>query len=500
MSYSTTVEASLRKHDAMTEEGRTRHTGRDDRATTEQVLDPRTRFILYRMLNKGLFHHMNGCLSTGKEANVYHAVNEDGSELAIKVYKTSILIFKDRERYVSGDYRFRRGYCKSNPRKMVAMWAEKERRNLQRLYDSGLPVPFVKTQTQNVLVMEFLGENGWPSPRLKDVTLSISKLTSLYHQLIILIRRMYLECGLIHGDLSEYNMLYHKKQIYIIDVSQSVEREHPNSLFFLRNDLKNITDYFLKSNIEVMTTKELFDFVTNASIKEENYDSYIEDCITKSKSLLQTGEYESEERVFMQSYIPRSLFEVDNIDIEKDIEKLKNGDSSEIFYKLLTGMNEVMEKRKEQLQLNKNIDEGEEIDEEEDDNNDNNDEIEEVIDEIEDNEFENDFKKNYRENEIDKVLNIDVNLDEDKSLYVSKYGKDDDNDDNDDDNDSDEDNSDSDEEKEEKDKEYYTYKNSTKEERKEHKKQVKAERAEKRKQKVPKKIKKRAEKITKQRR
>ncbi len=67
---------------------------------------------------------------------MYHAMNENGEELAIKVYKTSILVFKDRERYVSGDYRFRRGYSKSNPRKMVAMWSEKERRNLTRYCES----------------------------------------------------------------------------------------------------------------------------------------------------------------------------------------------------------------------------------------------------------------------------------------------------------------------------------------------------------------------------
>ena len=54
-------------------------------------------------------------------------------EFAIKIFKTSILIFKDRERYVTGEFRFRKGHCKSNPRKMVKLWAEKEVRNLKRL-------------------------------------------------------------------------------------------------------------------------------------------------------------------------------------------------------------------------------------------------------------------------------------------------------------------------------------------------------------------------------
>jgi RIO kinase 1 len=50
------------------------------------------------MLNRGVFTEINGCVSTGKEANVYHASAPDGSSLAVKVYKTSILVFKDRER------------------------------------------------------------------------------------------------------------------------------------------------------------------------------------------------------------------------------------------------------------------------------------------------------------------------------------------------------------------------------------------------------------------
>lgn len=104
--------------------------------------------ILYKMLNVGIFDKINGCVSTGKEANVYHAAS--GSvHLAIKVstavhanrakhttlcqvFKTSILVFRDRDRYVSGEHRFRHGYCKSNPRKMVKTWAEKEMRNLKR--------------------------------------------------------------------------------------------------------------------------------------------------------------------------------------------------------------------------------------------------------------------------------------------------------------------------------------------------------------------------------
>lgn len=82
-----------------------RNRDRSDRATVEQVLDPRTRLILFRIGQRGVFNSLEGCISTGKEANVYHAVCESGESLAVKVYKTSILTFKDRDRYVTGEFR-----------------------------------------------------------------------------------------------------------------------------------------------------------------------------------------------------------------------------------------------------------------------------------------------------------------------------------------------------------------------------------------------------------
>lgn len=64
---------------------------------------------------------------------------------------------------MSGEFRFRKGYSKSNPRKMVAVWAEKEMRNLLRLRLAHLPVPQPHYLRRNVLVMDFLGKNGWCS-------------------------------------------------------------------------------------------------------------------------------------------------------------------------------------------------------------------------------------------------------------------------------------------------------------------------------------------------
>eukprot|EP00002_Diphylleia_rotans_P024616 TRINITY_DN4868_c0_g1_i1.p1 TRINITY_DN4868_c0_g1~~TRINITY_DN4868_c0_g1_i1.p1 ORF type:complete len:382 (+),score=94.75 TRINITY_DN4868_c0_g1_i1:56-1201(+) len=186
---------------------RIRVTEKSDRATSELVLDPRTRMILYKMLNKNVFDEVNGCVSTGKEANVYHAFAEDRQEYAIKIYKTSILVFKDRDRYVTGEFRFRRGYCKHNPRKMVKVWAEKEMRNLNRLQSAGIPSPKPLVLRLHVLLMTFIGKDGWPAPRLKDASLNEEQLAKGYIDLVKIMRKMYHVCRLVHADLSEYNIL-----------------------------------------------------------------------------------------------------------------------------------------------------------------------------------------------------------------------------------------------------------------------------------------------------
>ncbi|KAI7863205.1 RIO1 family-domain-containing protein [Spinellus fusiger] len=278
---------------------------KSDRATVEQVLDPRTRIILFKMLNKGIFYEINGCISTGKEANVYHAATEEGLHRAIKVYKTSVLTFKDRDRYVTGEYRFRHGYSKSNPRKMVKVWAEKEMRNLKRIKAAGIPSPEAMVLRMHVLVMEFLGDkNGWAYPRLKDAQIESSKYATLYYQLI--------KNGLL----------------YIIDVSQSVEHDHPHASEFLRKDLSNVTDYFSKRGVRVMSLMDLFSFVTNASFSNE--ESVVDSELEKIQIRISTEPEERnrmEEEIFMRSYIPQTLEQV--IDVERDTLLIAEGEGKD---------------------------------------------------------------------------------------------------------------------------------------------------------------------------
>jgi len=305
----------------------------DTRATVDQVLDPRTMLVLSKFLKRGLFAEIHGCISTGKEANVYYASASEGKERAVKVYKTSILVFKDRARYVEGEYRFRHGYCKSNPRKMVAQWAEKEMRNLRRLKAAGINCPEVIEVRQNVLVMEYLGRDGEAANKLKDAPgIDPQEWTDLYKQCAMTMRRMMQECRLVHGDLSEYNMLYHDHKLWIIDVSQSTESDHPQSLDFLKRDCVNVNNFFSKCMAGVpLQVRKLFDFVVTKELPGATAAGSDEALLQKLLEEAEDADEDPEDEVFMQTWIPSHLDQVnDRAFIERDIERKKGGE--ELLY------------------------------------------------------------------------------------------------------------------------------------------------------------------------
>jgi len=288
-----------------------------DRETHELVLDARTKTVLYKLISTERVKTIYGCVSTGKEANVYYAQDAAGDEFALKVFKTSILVFKDRDRYVVGEFRFRRGYSKGNPRKMVAKWAEKEVRNLKRIAQAGIPCPEPIYQKQNVIMMRFLGSDGVPAPRLKDVIFE-SSVIDFYRETVNLLRKMYQDCKLVHADFSEYNLLYWNDRVYVIDVSQAVEHDHPHALDFLRRDCLNINDFFSRSGCQVASHKGLFDFITDLTPMdlEERWERAMEAA-------------QGEDNVFMEVNIPRTL---------QEVEIVKDRSEQEPLFQKLTGL------------------------------------------------------------------------------------------------------------------------------------------------------------------
>ncbi|KAL6582860.1 hypothetical protein OROMI_004938 [Orobanche minor] len=338
---SNSVTAEIRESVCSMAIGRTKVRDKADRATVEKAIDTITSHAISKMLNHGIFDYIYGCISTGKEANVYHATKSDGPELAVKVYKTSVLVFKDRSRYLLGNRRFDYGFNKHNPRQMVKIWAEKEMRNLMRLKAAGVRCPSPLHLRLHVLVMEFIGKWGWAAPRLKDANLSRDRLRESYLEIILAMRTMYQKCKLVHGDLSEYNILYYEGQLYIIDVSQSVDLDHPLALDFLREDIVHVSDFFKKNGVAVMAVRELFDFIVDAAIHDDSVDSYLEEVQQKNlaRGNVMSAEEEIADAVFTQAYIPKRLNQVKNV--EEDVLRITSGsctDTKDIYYDTIIGL------------------------------------------------------------------------------------------------------------------------------------------------------------------
>lgn len=97
-----------------------------------------------------------------------------------------------------------------------------------------------------------------------------------------MMRNLYQVCKLVHGDLSEYNLLYYDNKVWMIDVSQSVEHDHPMALDFLRRDCAVMNDFFRKNNVYVLTTLKLFNFVTDISLQEKDLESILNDLLREA--------------------------------------------------------------------------------------------------------------------------------------------------------------------------------------------------------------------------
>lgn len=222
--------------------------------TEENVFDVPTLKLLYSFANKGIIQQLGGSISTGKEANVFYAAGKEG-EVAVKIYRIHSSTFKAMDPYILKDPRFT--HIRHNRKAIIFAWTQKEYQNLLRLNKAGIRSPKPVTFDRNVLIMEFMGEDGAAYPSLKEVRLEEEQARHYYDQIIEDMRRMYVRAALVHADLSEYNILIdvEKSEAIIIDVGQAVTLNHPNARDFLARDIENIKRFFKKYGIDEETKK-----------------------------------------------------------------------------------------------------------------------------------------------------------------------------------------------------------------------------------------------------
>jgi RIO kinase 3 len=154
---------------------------------------------------------------------------------------------------------------------------------------AGLRCPQVVKLKKHLLVLSFIGKDGHPAPKLKDVSfndeesmmaafndcqeVTSESMVCMCKVRFQLMTKMYRECRLVHADLSAFNILYWENQCWLIDVSQAVDISHPKSLVFLVRDCQNVVDYFARAGLDhVPTVRELFNRITDLNMEtDENF-------------------------------------------------------------------------------------------------------------------------------------------------------------------------------------------------------------------------------------
>lgn len=225
----------------------------------EEVFDRSTLFTIYKLMNKGVIDEIHGVVQAGKEARVYWGKALNGKELAIKIYLMIAAEFRrGKLQYIEGDPRFK--HIKRDTRSIVFAWALKEFKNLHLATRAKARVPKPIAVSKNVLVMQFIGKNGNPAPSLKE--LPPKRPYFIYKEILKHVGRLYQKAGLVHSDISEYNIMVWRGKPVIFDMAQAVLLSHHMADAFLKRDLRNIHRYFKKLGIEVSSTAEMYQEVT----------------------------------------------------------------------------------------------------------------------------------------------------------------------------------------------------------------------------------------------
>lgn len=206
----------------------------------EGVFDDFTLGVLENLKRRKYFDELSRAIKTGKEGDVYLVKKDDGFR-AVKIYRLTSANFKKIAAYINRDFRFKN--IKGNLRKVILVWSEKEFRNLNLCHKANMNVPFPFKQLNNVIIMEYI-DGGM----LKDIHISNPK--QFFEMLIEQMHLMRHKAKLIHGDLSEFNVMVKDQVPYIIDLGQAMTIKNLDDFKeyydLYERDVKNVVGYFNK--------------------------------------------------------------------------------------------------------------------------------------------------------------------------------------------------------------------------------------------------------------
>jgi RIO kinase 1 len=213
------------------------------------IFDEKTMISLGKFFNKGIISKLNFVTARGKEADLYIAEPGESSTVKgedyviMKFFRVETSSFFKMEDYIMGDPRFERIKTTSKF-ELVKLWCKKEFGNLEVARRAGVHAPKPFMFSGSILAMSFIGEESIPAPQLRNIELEYPEET--FKTILDDMRKLY-KNKLVHGDMSEYNILISGNVPYMIDFGQAVVVDHPHAMDFLSRDVSNILSYFSKT-------------------------------------------------------------------------------------------------------------------------------------------------------------------------------------------------------------------------------------------------------------
>jgi RIO kinase 1 len=218
---------------------------------------------LQPLIDDGMVDTVVRSLKSGKEASVY-IVTSGGELRCAKVYKDAqqrgfhkLAQYQEgRKTRSSRDARAMGKGGRHGRKVQEAEWKNAEVEALYRLVGVGVRVPTPHLVHEGVLLMELVQDaDGDPAPRLNDVEITAAQARAWHAFMMLQITRM-LCAGLIHGDLSEFNVLLDANGPVIIDLPQAVDAAGNNNAFaMLERDVNNMRETFGRAAPELLETQ-----------------------------------------------------------------------------------------------------------------------------------------------------------------------------------------------------------------------------------------------------
>ena len=207
----------------------------------KNVFDEFTNRNLFTLASQGYFKELESPIALGKEANVFYAEKKDGTPVIIKIYRLENCNFNKMFDYIKSDPRFIG--LENQKRKVVFSWVQREYRNLL-IAREKIKVPKPIGFKDNIVMMEFIGDEE-PAPQLNNLT---PKEPEKFFKKIIKNVKLLIDAGLVHGDLSGFNILNYNEEPIFIDFSQGTPIKTQNARELLIRDLKNIFNAFKRAD------------------------------------------------------------------------------------------------------------------------------------------------------------------------------------------------------------------------------------------------------------